>query len=346
VKAWLGSLLLHLLLLVLALFGVWAQLTYRVPGGKVLVMLPLAGVGLACVSLSLLVNHAVWGPWTDERWRRIFARVEIGSGALVLAFFLYGVFLTLNAELDGSRPVEYHSEIKSIRGGRVDVGFTLSYWWADIRSWRKPGAIEPMIVTNGERWNLWGGEPVVIQVREGFFHRPWISGVIRDEAEWSRRVLKQVPRAVWIWRGLAVHYYRRRQWPEMVAAAGEYFRLYPHDVDLAKQLSAPLYNTGHWKEAVALLEPLAGRVDNAEIYSRLGFALTRVGRKPEGLKWLEKSYALDPGDWWTPAALAYAHYADRDCQSAMPWIERSLALRATNPEVEDELNHCRAGTNR
>ncbi len=342
-SVWLRTLALHMLLLALAVFGVWAQLTYRVPGGRVFVILPLVGVALACVSLSLLVNHAVWGRWTDDRWRRVFARFELGSGALILAFFTYGLFLTFNAGFDVSRPMEYPSEIKSFGGGKVDVGFTISYWWANVRSWRKPGTVEPMILTDWERWNLWGGEPVVIRVREGFFHVPWIAGVQKDEVEWSRRVLRQMPRAAWIWKGLAEHYYKRRQWPEMVAASTEYFRLYPNDTDLAKQFSAPLYNIGHWKEAVELLEPLAVRVGDAGIYSLYGFALTRVGRKPEGLKWLEKSYALDPDDWWTPAALAYAHYADRDCQSAMPWIARSLALRPTNPEVEDELNHCRAG---
>ena len=343
--AWRGAGALHVLLFLLSVFGVWAQLTHRILGGFVFLILPLVGVALACVSLALLVNHAVWGRWTDERWRRIFARVELVSGGLVLAFFMYGVFLTLNAALDVSRPTEYQSEIKSFEGGAVDVGFPISFWWANIHSWQKPGTTERLIVTDGERRHLYGGELIVVRVRDGFFQVPWVSAVVRDEVEWSRRVLKQVPRAGWVWKHLAVHYYRRRQWPEMVAAASEYLRLYPNDTDLPKYLIEPLYNIGHWKEAVKLLEPEAARVSDPEIYALYGFALTRVGRKAEGLKWLEKSYALDPGDWWTPGALAYAHFADRECPAAIPWLERSLALRPTNPQVEDELKQCRAGAN-
>jgi tetratricopeptide (TPR) repeat protein len=98
-----------------------------------------------------------------------------------------------------------------------------------------------------------------------------------------------------------------------------------------------------YHNAVPLLEPFLTRAPGAQVYRNLGFALTRAGRKAEGVDLLKKAISLEPDEWWTYYALGYAYFYEAEFREAAPWFEKVLELRPRFPEIEDRLRQIRAG---
>jgi hypothetical protein len=337
------SLVRHLLLVGLCVWAIYIQFAYRVPSRILPLILPWISVGLTCLSLAFLINPLLRRASADDPIRQGFARAERVGTILIVGFILHSLFLFANGKLGPAEDTTHASEVLRIGGGQLNLGPMDFYTWVDLRSWRREGAVERVLLAPLERWRMWGGQEVLAHVRPGLLRVPWLGRIERDDGRYLRSVLKMTPTASQPWKDLVAFYVRNARFDEAIASAHEYLKVYPDDVDFALRVTADLYNSYRHADAVPLLEPFLTRAPGAQVYRNLGFALTRAGRKAEGVDLLKKAISLEPDEWWTYYALGYAYFYDGEFREAAPWFEKVLELRPHFPEIEDRLRQIRAG---
>ena len=175
--------LVHVVVLGLGGWSVWAQFFYRAPHRFPIVLLAvvsIASTGMMAFLGLIEVYHAIGA---RPRYRRA---VEIGHvlcTLTILGFTFWALFLFANGTFDVSDPVVHATEIVELGTGESDLGLAVPFTWAMLRSWQ--GAPHPvrMLLRRDERQRLWGGQPVVVLVHRGFFGVTWVSAT---STQWYR----------------------------------------------------------------------------------------------------------------------------------------------------------------
>jgi tetratricopeptide (TPR) repeat protein len=340
VRPWPVVLVTDLVLLGFSVWSVAVQFHYRVPGRLVPLILPWVGVAVTMLSLFSLLNHLLrWVP-LDESVRRRFRGLEQALSYVVVGFCLYGTLLFVNGTFSGPETV-HTAGLVEISGGEVGLGPFRVFSWATLRSWRRPGQTERLLIPDGERWQLWGGQDVLVHVRPGLFGISWVSQVELNQERVYRAVLEMTPTAARVWAGLAHVYVRSRRFDEARQAGIRYLEIYPRDAPFAMWLGTLLIDASRPADAVAILEPLATRTPSRELHERLGFALALAGRRAEGIPHLRKAIELAPREWWPYWGLAHVYYWGGEFDQAIPLFEKALELRPHHPEARDILARVR-----
>jgi tetratricopeptide (TPR) repeat protein len=210
-----------------------------------------------------------------------------------------------------------------------------------LRSWDDPAQEERLLLHSEERARLWGGQPVVVLVRRGFFGVPWVSAVEPDFEAQSREVLELVPEATGVWKELALFNVRINRLDEARRVAAEYFARFPQSPEFPVHIARILTRRDRFADVAALLSPVAVRHEDADVYMLLGYALGMQGRRVDGLHYLEKARALQPDHWWPHYALGWVHSTHGDTASAVLSFERALQLRPGLPDAEAQLARLR-----
>src|ERR1051325_2395836 len=139
------SVLIHFFLLAGCSWAVVVQFVYRMPANFVSILMPVVSILAVCLSAVFLITHAMGQTPIEEPFRRIFYYLERWSSFLVLMFCLYSLFVFINARYDSSRPVIYSTEVLEIRAGKLNLGSSIPYAQATLRSWRVPNQTESML---------------------------------------------------------------------------------------------------------------------------------------------------------------------------------------------------------
>ena len=325
----------------LTAWSVWAQLAYRAPSRYVTVV--LAGIAVACTGLMLAF-------WLHALVRGAGARgtrlSPIGLGyrlcaLVILGSCFYGLFLLSNGRFDLSDPAHHRAEIVRIGLGETEIGIRVPFVWADVRSWRRPGELERILVRPEERERLWGGQAVVVSVRAGFHGVPWIARIEGDIEKQSREILAVAPDATQIRKDLAEFYVRLGRFTEAAITTREYARRFPDDRDFPVRIARMLTTRERPTDVVTVLADLAPRREDADVYMLLGHALARQGRRPEGVAHLERARALQPKNWWPYYALGWAYSGGGEYARAMAAFQKAIELRPGLADAERELQRLR-----
>jgi len=102
------------------------------------------------------------------------------------------------------------------------------------------------------------------------------------------------------------------------------------DESLLRQLGLTYAENGQAREAIELLEPLAGRGD-PETLNALGIALSDAGRHRDALAVLERSLALDANDTGTLETLGVVTLRSERPAQARRFLEQALELNENLP---------------
>lgn len=102
------------------------------------------------------------------------------------------------------------------------------------------------------------------------------------------------------------------------------------DESLLRQLGLTYAENGQARQAIELLEPLAGR-DDPETLVALGIALSDAGRHAEALAVLEHSLAVDDNDPATLETLGVVTLRTERPAAAKRYLEQALALNENLP---------------
>ena len=330
------SLRFHLLLVALCYWALYVQLTFRIPGGYILLLLPVIGIGATSLTVLVMVLRFMGSVPVEEPFRTMFRCIQQVSSAFIAAFGLYNALVYINAQWDKATLQTVASEILEIDGGEIDLGYPVHYFWADLRSWRSHNA-ERLVLTLSERENLWVGRPVSLRLHRGYFGIPWVSAISPDqEKEWIE-IITKIPTASSPRQNLTYLYLEQHRWKEVRSLAAEQMHYYPNDLVFVRYVTGVLLNAYRYAEIVSLLEPIAKQRRDYKIEVTLGFALSMTGRKQEGLKYIESAIIKEPGNYWGYFALGYAHFYTGTAQKAIPYFRKVLEIRPGFPEIQDIL---------
>jgi hypothetical protein len=330
-----------LALAALGCWSLWAQLVYRSPSRVLGVGLALLVLALTAGTLVLWLRGALHLLGTNWRKRRPFAFVAHACALGVLGFCFYSLFLFTNGKFDLSEPVPHATEIIRMGMDESALGVALPIVWADVRSWRTSGEVERLLLSPEEQQRLWGGQAVVVSVRQGFYGVPWVSRVEADMEKHSRAVLVALPNASQIRKDLAAFYTRVGRFSDAAATAREYVERFPEDRAFPVWIARLLTSHDRFADVITVLTPVAPRHEDADVYMLLGYSMAMHGKRPEGLAYLERARKMQPDNWWPHYALGWAYGAGGDYRRAVTSFEKAVALRRGLADAERELRRLR-----
>jgi hypothetical protein len=333
--------LVHMALLGLGGWSVWAQVVYRTPSRYV--TLVLAGIAAASTALTLAF-------WLLTVFRGVGATNEQLSAVAVgqkvcalgaLGFCFYGLFLFTNGKFDVADPVHYPTEVVSIGMNETALGLRVPFVWADVRSWRRPGDVERIVLRPDERARLWGGQSVVVSVRPGFYGRPWVSRIEANVEKRSQTILAMAPDAAEVRKDLAEFYVRLGRFGDAAATTREYARRFPQDRKFPVHIAMLLTTRDRFADVVTVLADVAPRREDADVYMLLGYSLGMQGRRGEGLPLLERARDMQPRNWWPHYALGWVYAAGGDYARAVTSLQKAIELNPALYDAEREVQRLR-----
>ncbi len=318
--------LVHVALGTLAGWAVWAQFVYRVPNRFLAILLgalTAASVGLTVVSWIAVVFTALKASPEHSRW---VERAYRACALYVLGLTFYSLYLFTNGKFDLSDPVPHATTLVSIAHEETVFWGSTPFTWMTLTSWRDPNRTERVLMRRDERLRLWGGQPIMVLERQGFYGSRWVSAIEPNVEAQSREILRLAPDALQIWKDLALFYVRLLRFDDARRAASEYVARAPHDPEFPAQIASALMGRDRFAEIAAILKPVVARHERMDLYASYGYAVAMQGQR-EGFKYLERAAELRPDHWWPHYALGHAYGVHRDYPRAVASFERALALR-------------------
>jgi Flp pilus assembly protein TadD len=341
VIAALRSAAVHLGLAVLGGWALWAQFFYRTPQAFLPLLLTVLTLAATALTLTLWVLEAFRALGVEPRHERLVVWSDRTCAVAIIGFALWGLVLFANGKLDRSEPTPRATQIVAIAAEESTLGTTFPFTWVVLRGWQTPARDVRLLVRSDERWRLWGGQPVIVLVRRGFFGLSWVSAIEPDAERQSREVLKVVPDAAEVWKQLVMFHVRLGRFEDARRAASEYAAHFPDDPEFPVQVASILISRDRFADVTALLGPVAEKHQHAAVFMYLGYALGMQGRGPAGVEYLQRARELEPDNWWPHYGLGWVLAARGDMAGAVRSFERALDLRPGLADVEQELRRIR-----
>jgi tetratricopeptide (TPR) repeat protein len=246
-----------------------------------------------------------------------------------------------NGKFDEAAAVTYTTEIVGIGMDETEFGIRVPFVWADVRSWRRPGGVERVLLRSEERDRLWGGQAVVVAIRPGYYGIPWIWRLEPDLEKRSAEVLALFPDAARVWQDLAEFYVRLDRFTEAATITREYTRRFPHDRHFPVRIAWLLTTRDRFADVVTVLRDVAPRHQNAEVYMLLGYSLGMQGQQREGIPLLERARSMLPNNWWPHYALGWVYISTGEYSLAIASFQRAVQLRPGLHHVEEQIERLR-----
>jgi hypothetical protein len=332
----------HLALVALGSWSVWAQLVYRTPSRYVVLLLAVTTALSTASTLAFWLHAMFRGVGATDRQLSGAAVGQKICAFVVLGFCFYGLFLFTNGKFDVADPTHHRTRIVAMGMDATELGMGVPFAWADLQSWRHPGDIERIVLRPSERQRLWGGQAVVVAVRPGFYGRRWVSRIEPDLESRSEAILARFPDAGQIRKELAEFHMRLGRFADAAATTREYTRRFPRDKKFPIHMAKLLTSRDRFADVITVLGDVAPRHEDVEVYMLLGYSLGMHGQQAKGIPLLERARAMQPRNWWPHYALGWVYSATGDHRRAVASLERALELRPGLYDVERALDGMRA----
>lgn len=327
--------------IILCIWCIKIQKLYRLPDS--FVFIPFAGYVLSALNLFLLLDSLFVLFNEDGQLRRAMQWIEKGSSIMIRIFVYFTLFIYMNGKLTEKPIVEHKSQILSISKSIIRIVLRINYGWAEIRSWKRPGEIELVLLLPDEIDSLWPGENVSIFTREGILRFSWITKIARYQESYYQGILKIAPKAAIAWKGL-IYYYLEAQKLDKAASLGkEYLSIYPDDTDTHIYVGSELAIAGHYAESIDFFEYTISRKPEYEAYRMMGWALSYKGDKERAIEALKKAIEINPNDYRGYYHSGYVYMDLGKHEDAEAMFKKVLEMRPNFPEVQRLLESVRRG---
>lgn len=320
----------------LCFWALYAQQQYRIAAGTPEWAIAWAGAALAVISAAFTVRH-----WIERYLPAAHQAVVAVDRAATVALWLvrlyvvWSVVLLANAVLDSSRPTTQRASIGALSRGEAYFGSFVPLAWADL-VFADSGERRRVLLNRREVEELWGGQAVEVQLRDGALGFPRLEAVVPDEEARHRAVLAIAPDAAGSWAELAKLYAKRERWPEALEAARNYLRA-SSESGTVQSLAAECFQRGDLAHAAEFSRLIFEREKSFKSHIFLGWTLAKLGQHKEALPLLRRAVELNPETFWGYYHLGYAYrYAGQPAEAAEMFRE-VLKRRPDYPEIEQEL---------
>lgn len=323
----------------LSCWSFWAQMTYRVPGQMLVVVLPWVNAALSFWSLAWWMGALLLKLPSAGTFQRALLQVWGGACAIIALFAVYGAVIFVNGRFDRSELVERTSVVQDIKGVETELAYVVPPW-IELHAWRGRGTVY-LPLRGRERDAFWAGQPVVVQMRNGALGIPWVARIERDAEQQAKQILEFVPASAWAWKNLVDDYLDRTRWDEGKTALRRYLEHYPNDYIFARGCAVSLVLAHRSADAIEVMEPFLSRRPSYELYNILGFEYHKLGQRDRAIELLTASISLDPDSFDAYYHLGYVYKAMGKVPEAIAMFEEVLKRRSDFPEITAQLDQLR-----
>ena len=323
-------------MLFLVVLGCCVQLDYRRPG-MATAWFSWLGTGLSILSFLLLVNSFYGRRTAGDKFHQMVRWIDRGAMLTMGIFVAYSAVLFINGRFDESPPIEQRAEIVSIAKTNLPGGLFGQASVAKIRSADTSEGTHAIILAGQEPSLLWPSEPVLVQLRAGLLGLPWVTRIERDDEQYWRGVLAQLPDAAEAWKKLTWFYLNHHRPKDAAQAAQRYFELRPDDGEYACAIACTLAVHGLHKEARALLEPFMTRNPDYWTYDVMAAIFHKLGDDVQSEQLFRAAIALDPENAQAYFELGYAYKDMGRYEDAIAMFTKALQYRPVFPEMNEQI---------
>ena len=319
-------------MLALVELGLMVHIGYRRPG-MTTAWLSWLGTGLSILAFLLLINSFYGRRTAGDKFHQMVRWIDRGATLATGIFVAYSTVLFINGRFDESSPIEQRAEIISITPGGLFGTASV----AKIRSADTSEGTHAIILTGQEPSLLWPSEPVLVQLRAGLLRLPWVTRIERDDEQYWRGVLAQLPDAAEAWKKLTWFYLNHHRPKDAAQAAQRYLELRPDDGEYACAIAGTLAVHGLHKEARALLEPFMTRNPDYWTYDVMGAIFHKLGDDVQSEQLFRAAIALDPENAQAYFELGYAYKDMGRYEDAIAMFTKALQYRPVFPEMDEQI---------
>ena len=305
--------------------ALFAQTWFRVPSQGFFLLIPYVNVAVMVLSIVLALNYVLRGRRDDDPLRSVVSTAERVSGVCIRLFVLWALFLFANAALDRAEGAVKEADVVVIASSDADLKL-VPHAWVVLRRVDEPNRVVRVLQSLFDP-PLHAGQPVLLEVRPGFFGLPWILVITVDDVRAGLAVLKTTPTSAEAWKMLIKGYAIRAQVPELVNATLQYTRLHPVDHQFPETIALGIGMGGFCDGMHAILSQFVGRRTDYEFYTHMGYALACLKRRDEAMQYLEKAMALEPQNWWAYYHAGYLFFDGQKFEQARPYFAKVLTMR-------------------
>ena len=323
-------------MLFLVVLGCCVQLDYRRPG-MATAWFSWLGTGLSILSFLLLVNSFYGRRTAGDKFHQMVRWIDRGAMLTMGIFVAYSAVLYVNGRFDESPPIEQRAEIVSIAKTNLPGGLFGQASVAKIRSADTSEGTHAIILAGQEPSLLWPSEPVLVKLRAGLLGFPWVTRIERDDEQYWRGVLAQLPDAAEAWKKLTWFYLNHHRPKDAAQAAQRYFELRPDDGEYACAIAGTLAVHGLHKEARALLEPFITRNADYWTYDVMAAIFHKLGDDVQSEQLFRAAIALDPENAQAYFELGYAYKDMGRYEDAIAMFTKALQYRPVFPEMNEQI---------
>lgn len=323
-------------LLGLMYLGCCVQLDYRRPGVST-AWLTWAGTGLSVLSFLLLVNTFYGRRQAGDRVHQTFQWIQRTATVFMAAFIAYSTLLYANGRFDQSVPIEQPAEILTITRTNLPGGIFGPVSLATVRIGERPEDTHTVLLAGAESSKLWPGEPVLIHRRAGTLGLSWVSRIERDEEQYWKKVLAQMPESADPWKRLIMFYFQHHRPKDAALAATRYFEIRTDEYEYACDVAGTLAVHGMTQEARALLEPFVEQRPDYWMYDVLASLFHRLGDHSRALNLFRAAIDLDPENPQAYFELGYLYKEMGRFEEAITMFREVLQYRPIFPEMEEQI---------
>lgn len=318
-------------------WGCCVQLDYRRPG-VLTAWLSWTGTGLSALSFLLLVNAFYGRRQAGDRVHQTFQWIHRTATVFMILFIGYSAVIYVNGRFDESVPIEQHAEILTITRTNLPGGIFGPVSMATIRFAERPEEAHAVLLAGTEPSKLWPGEPVLAHQRSGAFGLPWVSLIERDDEQYWKSVLAQMPESADAWKRLIVFYFQHHRPKDAALAATRYFEIRTDDYEYACDVAGTLAVHGMTQEARALLEPFAEQRPDYWMYDVLASLFHKLGDHSRALKLFRAAIELDPENPQAYFELGYMYKDMGRYEEAIAMFGKVLQYRPIFPEMDEQIH--------
>ncbi|MFO0766343.1 MAG: tetratricopeptide repeat protein [Nitrospiraceae bacterium] len=317
----------------LSTFSIYAQTEYRVVGTWLPFVLPFLAGSLMVLTLTDLALES------EELKKQFMTSLHVlrrWIRLLIAAFAIHSTLIVINGAFDDSPGAGYHSQISTLSETKTSIAGQSAFPWVVVR-WEGGQEGDRVFVNWNERYQLWGGEFVKMQVRPGFLAIPWVKTIDHNDEHYFKEIVSRIPTATIAWRNLLYLYIDQNRLDEARDAALEYLRLYPQGYTQALHVGIALKQMSRYRDAAPFFEYVVDHHPTYDAYQQLGWTLQQMGEIDRAATVFETSLPLNPNFWEAYFHLGEVYAGQARYAESLVMYQKVLEFHPHFPEVESAV---------